>query len=436
MFHDTLVPFAERRIIAMKVLWLVNVKIPEIYTLQGKENKTYVGGWLSGLLNSLTGDDRISKLILCYPGKDESGKTEKLNYYSFEKDKHDELADYFAGIISQERPDIIHIHGTEFTHSLMMIQAAERSGMLQRTVCSIQGLVSAYAEHYYADAPDGVVRSYTLKEAVKRTGLVDLKKNYQRRGKQEIEVLQNCHHIIGRTSWDKACAYLINPQAKYYHCNETLRKEFYTGKWSYPECRPHSVMLSQGTKPIKGLHMAIKALGIVKRFYPDVLAYVAGDNILAGSHLRKDSYTRYIEKLIDENGLKGQIIFTGGLDAAQMKEKMLSVNAFVLPSSIENSPNSLGEAMLLGVPCVASDVGGVTDMMSPNTEGYVYPFAEYYKLAYYLIDLFGQEKIAEIMGEYASIRARETHDAEKNSEQIVSIYSEIIGEDENSEIYR
>ena len=70
----------------MKVLWLVNVKIPEIYTLQGKENKTYVGGWLSGLLNSLTGDDRISKLILCYPGKDESGKTEKLNYYSFEKD--------------------------------------------------------------------------------------------------------------------------------------------------------------------------------------------------------------------------------------------------------------------------------------------------------------------------------------------------------------
>lgn len=420
----------------MKVLWLVNVKIPEIYTLQGKKNKTYVGGWLSGLFNSLTSDDRISKLIICYPGKEESGKTERLNYYTFGKDKHDELADYFVSIISEERPDIIHIHGTEFAHSLMMIQAAKRSGMLNRTVCSIQGLVSFYAEHYYADVPDYVVRSCTLKEAVKRTRLVDLKRNYQRRGKQEIEVLLNCHHIIGRTSWDRACAYLINPKANYYHCNETLRKEFYTGGWSYSECRPHSVMLSQGTKPIKGLHMAIKALGIVRRFYPDVIAYVAGDNILKGSHLRKDSYSRYIEKLIEENGLKGQIIFTGGLDATQMKEKMLSVNAFVLPSSIENSPNSLGEAMLLGVPCVASDVGGVTDMMAPNKEGLVYPFTEYYKLAYYLVDLFRQEKKAEIMGECASIRARKTHDAEKNAEKTISIYSEIIGEEGYSETYR
>ena len=51
------------------------------------------------------------------------------------------------------------------------------------------------------------------------------------------------------------------------------------------------------------------------------------------------------------------------------------------PSSIENSPNSLGEAQLLGVPCIASDVGGVTDMI-PNKEcGIIYRFEEVELLA-------------------------------------------------------
>ena len=57
-----------------------------------------------------------------------------------------------------------------------------------------------------------------------------------------------------------------------------------------------------------------------------------------------------------------QFEFEGFLSAEKMKRLLLESNVFVCPSSIENSPNSLGEAMLLGVPCVASDVGGIADM--------------------------------------------------------------------------
>ena len=134
--------------------------------------------------------------------------------------------------------------------------------------------------------------------------------------------------------------------------------------------------------------MAIKALGIVKKYYPEATAYVAGENIFASRHpFLRSAYAAYIGRLIRENGLSGKIIFTGPLSAPQMKERMLKSNAFVLPSSIENSPNSLGEAMLLGVPCIASNVGGVADMLTPNLEGYLYPFDEYYKLAYYLMEI-------------------------------------------------
>ena len=41
---------------------------------------------------------------------------------------------------------------------------------------------------------------------------------------------------------------------------------------------------------------------------------------------------------------------------------------FLLPSSCENSPNSLGEAMLLGMPCVASNAGGIPDMLAAGRE--------------------------------------------------------------------
>ena len=185
-------------------------------------------------------------------------------------------------------------------------------------------------------------------------------------------------------------------------------------------------MLSQGAKPIKGLHIVLDALKIVKEYYPDVKVVVAGNNILAEKN--KSSYARYIEKQISEGGLSDNITFTGNLNEQEMKNNMLKSNVFVLPSSIENSPNSLGEAMLLGLPCIASDVGGVLDMMRHEEEGIVYPFNEFYKLAYEIIRVFRMKTDAEKMGIEAAKHARVTHSATLNAEKMMSIYREIIDE--------
>lgn len=71
-----------------------------------------------------------------------------------------------------------------------------------------------------------------------------------------------------------------------------------------------------------------------------------------------------------------------------MKERYLKSQVFVLPSSIENSPNSLGEAMLLGVPCIASDVGGVRCLMTHSVEGLIYPADDPRLLAYDICEMF------------------------------------------------
>ena len=110
-----------------------------------------------------------------------------------------------------------------------------------------------------------------------------------------------------------------------------------------------------------------------------------------------------------------------------MKQAYLQSNVFVLPSTIENSPNSLGEAMLLGVPCVAADVGGVSTMLRPG-EGYVYPSTAPYMLAHYIMEVFRMEERAEEMGALARQHALKTHAPEENLNRLLEIYREIAGE--------
>ena len=101
-----------------------------------------------------------------------------------------------------------------------------------------------------------------------------------------------------------------------------------------------------------------------------------------------------------------------------MCNRYLKSNVFVCPSAIENSPNSLGEAQLLGVPCVASYVGGSMDMMIGNEDN-LYRFEEVEVLAQKICNIFANCRTANVsMQECAAIR----HDGKKNSEQLYSIY--------------
>ena len=108
-----------------------------------------------------------------------------------------------------------------------------------------------------------------------------------------------------------------------------------------------------------------------------------------------------------------------------MKKEMLEANVFVSPSTIENSPNSVGEAMLLGVPVVSSGVGGVMDLLKHGVEGFVYQSDAPYMLAYYVGRIFDDINLAIRLGKAAHARANITHDYEKNLRELLEIYNEI-----------
>lgn len=84
--------------------------------------------------------------------------------------------------------------------------------------------------------------------------------------------------------------------------------------------------------------------------------------------------------------------------------------------------------MLLGVPCVAADVGGVANLMQHQQEGFVYQPSAEYMLAYYIKQVFAQKEAAAMMGNAARQHARKTHDPKQNLQTLLQIYSEIAKE--------
>lgn len=177
--------------------------------------------------------------------------------------------------------------------------------------------------------------------------------------------------------------------------------------------------------PLKGLHLLLQALAIVRKRHPDVKLYVGRKDYGRIPPLARNAYERYIHRLLRENGLYDHVVFTGSLNAQQMKERYLKSQVFVLPSSIENSPNSLGEAMLLGVPCIASDVGGVRCLMTHGVEGLIYPADDPHLLAYDICEMFAHPEKAAQMARAGREHAGKTHDAQKNLEILHQIYTEI-----------
>jgi len=293
-------------------------------------------------------------------------------------------------------------------------------------------MVSVYALHFMANLPWKVQKAYTFRDMCRGENLLKQQEKFVRRGSYEKQAIKLSGHILGRTDWDRACTWHVNPKAHYHFCGETLRDSFYLeeNRWSVEGCERHSMFLSQGSYPIKGLHYVLEALPLILRRYPDTKVYVAGEDISKNSsardRLRQTAYGRYICGLLDRKQLRGNVVFTGFLNEKEMCNRYRKSHVFLCPSSIENSPNSVGEAMMLGMPVVSADVGGVRSMLSHGREGLLYQADAPYMLAYDVMRIFQDDKLAAALGSSARERAAVAHNREKNLSQVLGAYGEAL----------
>ena len=422
----------------MKIVWSLNVIIPEAAKLMGLQSEPAVT-WLDHLSHIIR---TYVDLTIIFPTSFVTEKTryegesirfealprQSKNGYEYEND----LTRCYEEVINEIKPDVIHQWGTEFPNAWNMVQAVSRIGISDRVIVSIQGLIGVWGreELFYAGLPVNVIKQHSLKDYIRKNSLKEYREKYLIRGTYETKVLQNVKHVIGRTGFDQKETTAINSALIYHHNNETLRETFYEGEWSDRKCIPHRVFISQAGMPYKGFHLALEALGELKKDYPDLQIAVTGRNLGASISLKEklslSAYEQYIRKLIKKYNLSQSIEFLGKLNAEEMKEQYLQANVFLLPSSIENSPNSLGEAMLLGVPSVAADVGGVRDLMKDESEGLLYNWFDVKQLAEKLRRLYMENaSVIQKRTENAKKHALKTHNPEMNLNDLLEIYREL-----------
>ena len=414
----------------MKLLWLCNSAPGVVRShISGKQMSGI--NWVDHVLSGLRQQGFTIRVL--YRGTGEPGIIDETCSYAAisETPAHiyvPELEETVREEIRTFQPDVIHSWGVEYHHALAMVHAAEAEGKLPHMVASIQGLCRFLAEHYTDGIPEKESRKSTFRDLLRKDNILQQQEKFRLRGELETKALEKLQHVIGRTDWDHNCAKSINPDVTYHFCNETLRENFYKGSWNYDSCIKHRIFASACNYPIKGFHYLLEAFAQVVKAYPDATLSVTGSGFLAKDLkglLRQSSYESYLASLTKKYRLEDKLIFLGHLSADKMKQAYLDANVFVLPSTLENSPNSLGEAMLLGVPAVAANVGGVRNLMHQETEGLIYESGDVAALVAHITRLFEQEAEASSIGNVASIHARKTHDPETNLRELMKIYEEI-----------
>ena len=320
----------------MKILWITNILFPEAeQLLVGNGELKSSGGWMLGAANALLQKEDIKLIVSCVSNKVSTlSKLEgkQITYYVLPMGRSNQKVNLaymslWKQVQQEVRPDLVHIHGTECSHGHAYMKACS----CDNVVISIQGLTSSSSYYYYYGMTKwDVYKNFTFKDLIRGT-VIHEQKQFKKRGEYEKDMIRMAKHIIGRTSWDRARTWAINPNAQYHFCNEILRPVFYDGSsWDYMYCSKHSIFLSQAHYPLKGLHQVLKAMPIILRHYPDAMIRIAGWDITRNETLsqkiRLSGYGSYIKRLIMKLNLQDKVQFTGNLNAEEMKQEYLKSN--------------------------------------------------------------------------------------------------------------
>lgn len=417
----------------MKVLWFTNLQIfPE-----DGVHEAIRGGWMIGTLNYLVRNTDY-EIAIVSPNIGDS-KESGIVYFGLKYDMSackfdDSLKNRIKDIYSQFNPDIIHVWGTEYIHSYAAMVAAEDMGITDRIVVNLQGVIGAYSERFIVSIPSIYIKGFMPIEILTKSSIRSQKIRFEKLGEYEKCTLRKCKNVIGKSYWDESYTRMINSECAYYKTREILRDNFYdVERWNVKQSSRLYLFMSQASYPIKGLHIILDALNIVKEKYPNIELHIAGDNFFHKSRTHKwipnnllySSYDIFLLRKIRKYGLEKNIIFEGNLTAAEMIKRYKKSRMVISASTIENESNTISEARIIGTPVISSFVGGVTERINNGVDGFVYPCEEYYVLAQRILDLIEDDELATKISVSGIEIEKDINNIERNGKQMCYIYSEV-----------
>lgn len=368
----------------MKVLWLSNCVLTTQQTAS-------TGTWLQTMSAELTNKGNVELYNITFGNVSEVTQCDcgSIGQWVVPMSKSinglptKDIVNAICDIAKQVSPDLIHVWGVEFYWGLL----SARGILKYPTLLEIQGLRYTCADAYYASmSAKEILASITLTDLIFAYRRIDRQKqSHTDWGKYEKEMLFSHEYISTQSKWVRS---IIKPycgaNANIFETKMALRPEFLASQpWQYPEPSGTIQLLSITSMavPYKGVHMALKAVALLKERYPLIKMKLVGDYMQQRSNLRKIGYVRFLERLIKKLGIKENVEFVGPMSAPELVREMHKSHAVVHSSFVESYSLSLAESMAVGVPCVISYAGGMIELAEDEVSGLFYSPSDYRECA-------------------------------------------------------
>ena len=409
----------------MKVLWFANTSIDYDETSSGYNG----GGWMSALKIEVMKTTDI-ELAISFYGKQSDRKIERntVTYYpiSFSRDIISKMRRFFSQseqenahiaefkkIISDFKPDIIQIFGTEKPFGLV----AKVTHV--PTIIHLQGLINPYLN---ALLPPGYSKlDFFLSKGFKPYYIIKNVRDYlalKKSAIREQKIFSECKYFLGRTHWDRAICKILAPNSSYFYCGEILRPEFSLVQGNIKrDGSQKTTIVSTISDPLyKGADMILKTANVLKdtmNLEFEWLVFGVKNIDFASSKLAIEG---------PSNGVK----IKGVVSVEDLITSLSTATAYVHPSYIDNSPNSICEAQVLGVPVVACNVGGVSSLISHSESGFLSPANDPFMLAYYIKYLIENPDLRDQISRNAHSIAIKRHNPSTVIGDLFKVYRKIL----------
>lgn len=330
---------------------------------------------------------------------------------------HLDYYDELLSVIDDFKPDVIHLWGVE--NNLASI--VHYKGV--PVVAHLQGLLSLYIYIYYpygTNSHSFRLDRFSKREWILNNGFIFGERIMKHRAEIEKKHLKAVSAVMGRTDWDKKVALFNNPDVKYYHVDEILRQPFYSAPiWNKPRTKKFIIYSTISETIYKGLDVIMKAAAVLKEY-----GYFDFEWRIAGVKLNSE-YVRWVETITGLKCTDININCVGIQNPDLLIQGLLNADLYVHPSYIDNSPNSLCEAQYLGVPCCATDVGGVSSLIHDRVSGVLFPSNAPFDMAMAVKDCYDNEHIWREYAAQGKVDAQNRHNQNTIIQKLLTVYNEL-----------
>ena len=242
---------------------------------------------------------------------------------------------------------------------------------------SLQGILGPCSEKYFSGIPKAVATRYEkLSSKIIFDSAYTKSRNIKARALREKKILRSAKYIIGRTDWDRNVSTILAPDSIYYQLNEILRDVFYDHEWQKTTFdRKIKIVTITGDDLYKGFETIVKTAALLTSCKDLDFEW----NVIGVD--KKSEIVSIVRKWLKADMEKININLLGQKNKTEVAKLIFDSTIYCQVSHIENSSNSLCEAMLIGKPIVATYAGGTSSLLENMKEGLLVQEGEYYSIA-------------------------------------------------------